>query len=200
MKWGHTRRTERRNASGTEQSRRLITGPTRATQRVEDQSRKGQEGAGDAVGDDKDGFREQEAEPRQGAQDLGHWLRRLVALDRAHQAFEHAAVEGEPQGRHTEEHGAEDGAEAEVVDGELGEPGALDGRETEDHHRGDQHPRWLQAKRPPRHGDELERVQGVPARLGGPPIQAPGDVRLSGGDRDLELGRGGRAVLPGPAS
>ena len=63
----------------------------------------GEERAGDAVGDEEDDLREQEAEPGQRAQHVRDRLRGLVALDGADQPLEHAAVEGEARGSSPED-------------------------------------------------------------------------------------------------
>ena len=103
MKCGHTSCSERRKASGTELSSRLMSGPDQGEQRPHDQARDDQEQRGHRAEHDQDHVGQQQAAPGQGPQHLRRRAGRLVALDRADQALEHAGVEGQPEGR-----GAED--------------------------------------------------------------------------------------------
>ena len=52
------------------------------------------------------------------------------------EALEHAGVEGQSQGGRAEEEDAGDGLQTQMVHGDLGVEGALEGIETEDHQRG----------------------------------------------------------------
>ena len=100
----------------------------------------------------------------QGPQDFADWLWALVALDGADQALEHAAVEGQAQGRRAEDERDGDRLETEVVDGELGEERPLERVEAEDDEGRDHDASRLRAQRAPRHRQELERMQLVADR------------------------------------
>src|ERR1700733_570855 len=106
-------------------------------QRCDDQPRHDEQQRGDRAHDEEDHLRQDQADPRQRRQDLAHGLGRLVALDRADQAFEHAAVESEAQRRHAEDDDVADRLQSQMVGGDLGEPGALECIEAKDHQRGD---------------------------------------------------------------
>ena len=165
MKCGQTSRSERLNALGTELSRRLMRGPTKANRVPTMRPGTTSTTEANALDNDQDPLGQQQPPPRQRPQHLQDGLGRFVALHRADQALEHAGVEGQPQGRRSEQDRPDDGPDAQVVDGDLGVEGALNGVESEDDEARHNHPGRFQPGGAPGHRHELQRVEAV--ALGG---------------------------------
>ena len=165
MKCGQTSCTERRKAFGTELSSRLMSGPTRANRVPTISPGTTSSNEATALRTTRIAFRHEQATPGQGPQHLEDGLGRLVALDRADQALEHAGIEGQPEGGGGEEDRPDDRPDPEVVDGDLGVEGALNRIEAEDDESGDDDPGGLHPGGPPGHPDEVQRVELVRGAL-----------------------------------